>query len=293
MTVKIIPGVLIRHDPQQALPILFDSPHSGAIYPDAFRPLVPRAILRQAEDAFVDELYVSATDHGATLLVAQFPRCYIDTNRALEDLDPAMVEGGWPEARAGNRSIAMGSGLIWRTHYPDIPLYDRKLTRQDVQQRIDGYYRPYRNEFSAAYFALAERFGGIWHINCHSMPSSSSPKSPEGPGKRRPDIVLGDGNGTTCSAEFTGLAQRVFADAGYQVAINVPYNGADLVRVHSDPARQRHSLQIEINRALYMDEESLARHEGFERLRQATTALARTVAQYVGRELNMTSTRQP
>lgn len=287
LAVKVIAGVLVRRDPAQALPMLFDSPHSGAIYPDSFRPLVPRGRLRQAEDAFVDELYVAAPDHGATLIAAQFPRAFIDANRSLADLDPAMVEGGWPGAEhnrgAGNRKIAMGSGLIWRTHYPDLPLYERALSPEDVRNRIERYYRPYRKEVLEAYDSLAARFGALWHVNCHSMPSTSSAKSPEGPGVRRPDIVLGDGDGKTCEPAFTRLVRDVFADSGYAVSINLPYNGADLVRAHSDPARGRHSLQIEINRALYMDEASLARHEGFEKLRRACTEVAAAIAGHIRR----------
>lgn len=280
------PGVFLLRNPSgEALPLLFDSPHSGSTYPDDFRPLVPHADLRQAEDAFVDELYAAAPQHGATLLAALFPRSYIDANRALVDMDPDMVEGGWNGSTPNNKKIAMGSGLIWRTHYPDRPLYDRKLTRADVTHRIEQFYRPYRVELEDVHTALVARFGQVWHVNCHSMPSVSSPKSPEGPGVRRPDVVLGDGNGTTCSPEMTELVRRVFADAGYTVTINVPYNGADLVRAHSNPGEGRHSLQIEVNRALYMDEERVMRREGFDRLKDTATAVVVALADHARQHL--------
>jgi len=278
--------VFARRDPAgEVLPLLFDSPHSGAVYPPGFKTLITHPMLRQAEDAFVDELYDEAPGHGATLLSALFPRSFIDLNRALVDMDPDMIDGEWPAAPPGNRKIAMGSGLIWKTHYPDLPMYDAKLPLAEVRRRIDNYYRPYRDEFVALYNGLASRFGAVWHINCHSMPSMSSPKSPEGPGKRRPDVVLGDGNGTTCGIELTELAGRVFSDAGYHVTVNVPYNGADLVRAHSNPAQGRQSLQIELNRALYMDEERVLKHAGFDRLKTTTSKLAATLAAHARRKL--------
>lgn len=281
---KTIANVLIRRDPQgETVPLVFDSPHSGTIYPDDFRTLVPRPVLRQAEDAFVDELYDSAPTFGATFLAAMFPRSYIDANRSLADMDPGLVEGGWPQASANNRKVGMGSGLIWRTHYPDLQLYDRKLSQQEVSKRIDNFYRPYRDEFLAIYSGVAETFGHVYHVNCHSMPSVSSPKSPEGPGKRRPDIVLGDANGTTCAPEMVEVARRIFADAGYSVTINDPYNGADLIRAHSRPAEGRHSLQIELNRALYMDEERIERRDGFDKLKRTTTALIEALREFVNK----------
>lgn len=269
-----IPGVLaIRRPDAEPRPLFFDSPHSGSVYPPGFRTLVPLATLRQAEDAFVDELYAAAPRHGATLLAAQFPRSFIDANRALVDMDPDMVEGGWPLATPGNRKIAMGSGLIWRTHYPDLALYDRKLTREDVDRRIEGYFRPYRDAFLAIYDGLHAQFGRIVHINSHSMPSVSSPKSPEGPGRRRPDVVLGDANGTSCAADITELVRETFASRGLTVTVNDPYNGADLVRAHSNPAAGRHSLQIELNRALYVDEQRVEKSAGFAELQSVCTAV--------------------
>jgi N-formylglutamate amidohydrolase len=175
----------------------------------------------------------------------------------------------------------MGSGLIWRTHYPDLPLYPGKLSRADVVQRIERYYRPYRSALLAILDGMREHFGRWVHVNCHSMPSVSSPKSPEGPGKRRPDVVLGDADGTSCEPAITRLAHTIFADHGLSVTINDPYNGADLIRAHSDPAAGLHSLQVELNRALYMDEATVTKSGGFERLKRATTDLASGFADLV------------
>jgi N-formylglutamate amidohydrolase len=273
--------VFVRRDPAaDILPLVFDSPHSGSSYPDGFETLVPREVMRQAEDAFVDELYQAAPAHGATFLAALFPRSYIDLNRSLDDMDPDMVEGGWATGSRDNRKVRMGSGLIWKTHYPDLPLYARALTWADVATRIDNYYRPYRTELLSILDHMHRRFGRVVHVNCHSMPSVSSPKSPEGPGKRRPDVVLGDADGKSCAPEITELAKRVFSDHGYSVTINDPYNGADLIRAHSNPADNRHSLQIELNRALYMDEVAITRSTGFARLQQATTDLIAAFAAF-------------
>lgn len=280
----MIPGVLVRRDSvADALPLLFDSPHSGNVYPEGFETLVARDVLRQAEDAFVDELYDSAPRTGAAFLAALFPRVYIDLNRSLADMDPDLVEGGWPEGSTDNFKVRLGMGLIWRTHYPDLPLYPSKLSRDEVMRRIEGYYRPYREELLAMLDGLHARFGQVVHVNCHSMPSVSSLKSREGPGKRRPDVVLGDADGASCDPRLTRLAQDVFEGRGFGVAINDPYNGADLIRAHSDPAAGRHSLQIEINRALYMDETAIAKTPGFGRMREATTALIAAFADHVRR----------
>ena len=273
-----IPGVLTLVEPAgDEAPVMFDSPHSGNIFPADFASIVPELALRAAEDAFVDELYSQAPAQGAALLCAHFPRTYIDPNRAVTDLDAAMIEGDWPEPLApGDKTVKMGSGLVWRTCYPDLEMYDRKLTVAEVRHRIESYYRPYHAALAAHLNALHERHGKVWHVNCHSMPSLSSAKSPEGrAGIQRPEFVLGDRRGATCAPEFTELIRDTLARSGYDVRLNDPYNGAELVVAYSAPAAGRHSLQIEIKRALYMDEDTLSRNAGFAPLK---ANLARLIA---------------
>ncbi len=261
------------------VPLVLDSPHSGSVYPDDFRPQVPRTELRRVEDAFVDGLFAQAPDHGATLLAAEFPRSYIDPNRARDDLDLGMVDGRWPHRVAPSEKSRLGHGLIWRTYPSDRAMYDRALTADEVARRIDGYWRPYHEALRGALDAAYADFGAVWHLNCHSMPTGSSPTVPGSRG-RRADIVLGDRDGTSCSPAFTRFVRGVLQDMGYAVRINDPYRGAELVRAYGRPALERHSLQIEINRALYLREATVEATEGFAPLQRDMGRLVAAVADY-------------
>jgi N-formylglutamate amidohydrolase len=260
-----------------AAPAVFDSPHSGTRYPDDFATVLAPEILRRAEDAHVDELYRAAPDHGAPLLAALFPRSYIDPNRVLADLDSGLLAEPWPEPLAPTDKTRRGQGLIWRRAPPDHPLYDRRLTVAEVRHRIDAFYRPYHTALAGLLDAAHAQFGCVWHVNCHSMPSISTEMSPEGPGKARPDFVLGDRDGASCAPEFTHLVGATLSGLGYRVAVNDPYKGAELVRAYADPAAGRHSLQIEIKRALYMDEATFERNDGFARLQADLTRVVAAV----------------
>lgn len=279
---KILPGILFEREPHgEVLPLLFDSPHSGTIYPDDFDHVAPRQQMRQSEDSFVDQLYDAAPDYGAALIGALFPRIYVDPNRSAVDIDPALLEQDWPDESDPGPKCNLGVGLIWRLCPPGDPIYDRKLTVAEVRRRIENYHRPYQDAVAGGLDRLYRRFGAVWHVNCHSMPSVSTMMAAEGPGLRRPDITLGDIDATTCSAEFTALVYETLSGFGYDVTVNDPYKGAELVRAWSDPAAGRHSLQIEINRALYMDEAGLERNGGFAALHDHVTQLVGAVADYV------------
>ena len=278
-----IAGVLSVFDPDaDEVPVVFDSPHSGAAYPDDFGCIAPMANVRTAEDAFVDELYAAAPGKGATLLSAHFPRAYIDVDRSALDLDPDMLEGPWPEPLAPSaRTTKMGSGLVWTTCIPGIPMYDRKLSVAEVQRRIEIYYKPYHAALAQALDAKRRRFGRVWHVNCHSMVSVSSVKGPEGrAGVERPHFLLGDVDGTTCAPEFTDLVRANLAGSGYEVRINTPYTAAELVIAYADPANGRHGLTIDIKRDLYMDEEKIERTHGFAALKADVTRLIEAICDF-------------
>lgn len=260
----VIEDVLVRNDPiGRHLPVLFDSPHSGVSYPRDFAFTCPLSTLRQAEDTHVDELFVHAPEHGATLLCALFPRTYIDANRAADDIDPDLLDGVWPEPLFPSEKSLAGLGLIRTLCRPGMPLYDGRLTVAEVSARIDRYYRPYHFQVASILDGLSARFGAVWHVNCHSMPSTMGPGSAR---KIGADFVLGDRDGTTCEPGFVDLVAGVLRGLGYKVALNDPYKGVELVARYSNPARGRHSLQLEINRSLYMNEDTLERNEGFARL---------------------------
>ena len=262
------------------VPLVLDSPHSGTEYPDDFQPGVSLEALRQCEDSFVDELYASGPSLGATLIAARFPRAYIDPNRSILDLDTSLLDGAWPGPAIRSRKTELGIGLIWRILDSGDTIYGRKLTVDEVKQRIVRYHQPYQKAVKDALDHAHGHFGAVWHINCHSMPAVSGRISEEGPGKRRADFVLGDRDGTTCDGQFTNLVAGILRGMGYDVKINDPYKGVELVRAFSDPKAHRHSLQIEANRRLYMDEKTRERSPGFGELKANLDRMLAEVTRY-------------
>jgi N-formylglutamate deformylase len=262
------------------VPLVLDSPHSGTQYPEDFAPAVAMDELRRAEDAFVDELYGAGPSLGATLLAANFPRSYIDPNRSLLDVDTSLLDAPWPGPAIRSRKTELGIGLIWRVLDSGQPIYARRLSVEEVKNRIVRYHQPYQRAVKVALDEAHAHFGGVWHLNLHSMPALSSQISEEGPGKPRADFVLGDRDGSTCAPEFTALVGETLRAMGYDVKVNDPYKGVELVRAFSDPAAHRHSLQIEVNRRLYMDEATRERNAGFAELQANLSRLLEVVAAY-------------
>ena len=265
---------------QGHVPLVLDSPHSGNEYPADFGCALPVEKLRQAEDSYVDELYGAGPDVGATLIAARFPRSYIDPNRSVLDIDASLLEAAWPGPALPSPKTARGIGLIWRVLDTGEPIYTRKLAIDEVKQRIVKYHQPYQRAVKDALDRTHKHFGAVWHLNLHSMPAVSSSISEEGPGKSRADFVLGDRDGTTCEPEFTALVAEALRAMGYNVKINDPYKGVELVRAFSDPKAHRHSLQIEVNRRLYMDERTRERAAGFAGLQANLSKLLAQVAGY-------------
>jgi N-formylglutamate deformylase len=274
-----IPGVLWRQDPQGGeLPLVFDSPHSGSDYPDDFGFACDFSVLRSAEDAHVDALYDAAPAAGATLIAALFPRSYLDPNRATDDLDVALIEGEWPFPLAPSHKTLAGLGVVRRVARPGIPIYDRKLSVDEVLARFERCHGPYHRVLEEACDRLYRKFGAVWHVNCHSMPSPATKL-------RHADFILGDRDGTTCAPEFTRFAAQVLSERGYRVFVNEVYKGVEIVKRQGRPREGRHSLQIEVDRALYMDQRTQQPHEGFARLREEIGRLVAALAEFVEAQL--------
>lgn len=266
------------HGPAQAeVPLVLDSPHSGTRFPPDFGAAVTDFDLRDGEDCFIDQLYLPATVFGVPLLAAQFPRTYLDPNRHAGDIDLDLLDGDWPHAHVPSGKHRIGKALIWRTLDDGRPIYDRRLTVEEVAARIERCHRPYHGELARLFDDAHTRFGCVFHINCHSMPDVGGKMGEGGAGRRRADFVLGDRDGSTCAPEFTTHVADVLRGLGYRVAINDPYKGVELVRAFSDPARGRHSLQVEINKRLYMDEATRTPHAGYENLQGHLMTLVREV----------------
>ncbi|PBI90463.1 N-formylglutamate amidohydrolase [Variovorax boronicumulans] len=246
-------------------PLVLDSPHSGTVYPEDFRPVCELATLRRAEDTHVEKLYAFASDMGAAWIEAHFPRSYLDANRDMTEVDTTMLDGPWTDPVSTDprvlSKVRLGKGLIWKLTDEGLPIYDRPLTVAEVRQRIDQCWRPYHAAVAQAIDDAHARHGYSIHINCHSMPAIAGSHATDFPGLAHADFVIGDRDGSTADP---ALSQRLCAHlraCGYSVDYNHPYKGVELVRRHGDPAANRHSIQVEINRKLYMDEATLALDE--------------------------------
>ncbi len=283
-------NILTIRKPKRPAPLVLDSPHSGTAYPADFEYACAFGHLQYTEDRFIDELFSSAPDHGAALLLAHFPRSYIDPNRAADDIDPALLDGDWPGGQINptSRSNA-GIGLIRRLVKPGIPVYERKLPPEEIQRRLEQYYHPYHNALEALINETHYAFGQVYHINCHSMPASTAvPKRPTalmGYRAKSSDFVLGNRDAATCSAEFTHALRNFIKGLGYSVTINDPFKGVEIIERHSDPARGRHSIQLEINKALYMNEETFEKSKNYNALKGDIEKLVTFCAGYARAQL--------
>jgi len=269
--------LLIHRPTGAAAPLVFDSPHSGMEYPPDFAPAASREQIATTWDAHVDALYRGVTEAGAVLLAATFPRAYLDANRAADDIDQELLDAPWPEPVALSDHARRGMGLIRRYVLPGVPMYRRRLSVAEVRRRIDLYHTPYRAALGREIDAAAGRHGRVWHFNCHSMKSRGNAMNTDS-GRPRPDIVIGDRDGTSAEPAVTRWVTAYFTERGYRVQVNDPYRGADIVRAHGDPARGRSSVQIEINRAVYLDESTCELGLGFARLRDDLSGFAQAAA---------------
>lgn len=246
--------------------VVFASPHSGRNYPASFlhhAELDAREI-RSSEDAFVDLLYAAAPDHGAPLLTACAPRAYLDLNRGPDELDPALIAG--VRRAPHNPRIASGLGVIPRVVANGRPIYRGKLSLEEAHHRIAGFWRPYHDKLQTLLDEAGNRFGEAILIDCHSMPHEALENI--GPaGAPRPDVVLGDRFGAAAAAAIVDQVEAAFTRTGLRVARNMPFAGAFITQHYGRPARRQHAVQIEIDRALYMDEKRLEPNRDFDQFK--------------------------
>jgi N-formylglutamate deformylase len=264
------------------IPLVCDSPHSGTDYPDDFQFSVAFNELRRSEDTHVEKLWASVPQYGGELISANFPRSYIDPNRAVDDIDQAMLSAPWPnDCSPSKRCIELGNGLVFSKTTQLSAIYQRKLSVAEVQNRIDRYWRPYRESLKDALQSVARNHGLRWHLNLHSMPSNAYQRLGIVTDKKLADIVLGNVHGASCSAEFTQVVAELFAALGYSVAINDPYAGQDLLRQYGQPEQGFQSLQIEINRALYLNENTREPIARFSQLQTDIGQVLKGIAAYI------------
>lgn len=268
--------IIVERPAEQRIPFVFSSPHSGRYYPDNFvsgSNLDP-VTLRRSEDCFVEELFEGVVPLGAPLLQARFPRAYLDANREPYELDPTMfAEPLPPHVNTRSLRVAGGLGTIARVVADSAEIYREPLAYAVAEQRIHHLYMPFHEALRELLEQTVKSFGCAVLIDCHSMPSVGGPADDDD-GFDRPDIVLGDRYGTSCAASLTAEAERILKDLGYTVARNNPYAGGFNTEHYGRPSQGLHALQIEINRALYMDESKLERSRNFVRVRDDMAAFA-------------------
>jgi len=283
-SVEFDPPFRCAEPDRQRFPFVFNAPHAGAVYPAAFLAgshLSPVA-LRRSEDAFVDRLFANVVRLGAPLLTARFPRAYLDVNREPYELDPRMFEGRLPPyANTRSMRVAGGLGTIPRIVADGHDIYRGRLPVAEALRRIELLYKPYHRVLRTRLARTVESFGHVVLIDCHSMPSTSLNRED----LVRADFVLGDRYGTSCGGLLTDLVDAALRDRGYVVVRNKPYAGGFITEHYGAPALGRHSLQIEVNRALYMDERTLEPSKGFEQLAEDITDCFADVMMEVGGDL--------
>lgn len=262
---------------RQRLPMVFNSPHSGSVYPAEFLAAsrLSEQAIRRSEDSFVDELFGPVVDLGAPLLKANFPRAWLDVNREPYELDPSMFSGRLPTyANIRSVRVAGGLGTIARIVSETEEIYARPLAVEEALTRIERVYKPYHATLGRLLSATRASFGMAVLIDCHSMPSTVRGLI----GRTRPDIVIGDRYGSSCAPGLADLVCDIFVRYGYSVCRNKPYAGGYITEHYGKPAHGFHALQIEINRALYLDEQTLQRSDGFTRVREDLAAIVDTLA---------------
>ncbi|MDX2222386.1 MAG: N-formylglutamate amidohydrolase [Rhodospirillaceae bacterium] len=274
---RATPAIDVVEPDELVSPLVFASPHSGAVYPRDFvaQSSLELATLRKSEDSYVDELFADAVSLGAPMLRALFPRAYLDVNREPYELDPEMFDGPLPSfVNSSSARVAAGLGTVARIVATRREIYRGKLSFFEVEQRLATFYRPYHHALRGLVARAHERFGFCVLVDCHSMPSSGLPVDADG-SPAGIDFVLGDRNGLSCHPLVTEAIEQTLDAMGYRVMRNNPYSGGFTTQHYGDPANGFHTIQVEINRALYMDEASLQRRAGFPRLRADLAALIR------------------
>lgn len=270
--------------------LVCDSPHSGTQYPDDFGYAVALNDLRLCEDTHVEGLWSGVPEVGGALLHAHFPRSYIDANRASTDIEAALLSEPWPgELRPSDRCTRLGNGLLYSKTTTLTPIYARRLSVGEVRHRIESCWQPYREALRALIERTRTRHGRAWHLNLHSMPSNAYARLGLDSSRPLADVVLGDLRGVSCSAAFTRCVGGAFECLGYTVAINDPYIGQDLLREHGRPESGCESLQIELNRKLYLDETTRERSARFERMRHDIDRVLQEIARFVRAEIGASS----
>ena len=258
-------------------PIIFNSPHSGSVYPDEFLSAsrIDLPGLRRSEDSFMDELIGGLSDRGFPTVTVNFPRSYVDVNREPYELDPRMFAGRLPSfANTRSMRVAGGLGTIPRVVGDGQEIYRERLSVDDALARIEALYKPYHRALRRLINKAHQAFGTVVVVDCHSMPSIGVSRDEP----RRPDVVIGDRYGTSCAPMLADMIEETMGRLGYSVGRNKPYAGGFITEHYGNPASGLHSVQLELNRAIYMDERRRERGARFAQVVKDFVILAEALA---------------
>ncbi len=275
---------VIREPSRLAAPVVFNVPHAGRDYYAHFLSAsrLDALTLRRSEDAFVDDLFAGVLGLGAPLMIARFPRAFLDVNREPYELDPRLFEGRLPPfANTRSMRVAGGLGTIPRIVGDGREIYPGRIPADEGLARIEGFYKPYHQSLRALVMRTAREFGVAALIDCHSMPSAGLARD----GGRRPDVILGDRFGTSCAGALTDRVERELRRHGFHVVRNKPYAGGFITEHYGEPLAGRHALQVEINRALYMNERTLEPTNQYGRLAETLTGVFKAVIPHLADDL--------
>ncbi|MGD9861834.1 MAG: N-formylglutamate amidohydrolase [Pseudodonghicola sp.] len=264
--------------------VVFASPHSGCDYPEGFvrASMLDRHAIRSSEDAFVDRLFACAPDFGAPLLCARAPRAFVDFNRSPDELDPALIEG--VRRHGHNPRVASGLGVIPRVVSNGRAIYRGKIPMSEAQDRLDHCWRPYHAALQDLLDQAHHLFGQAILIDCHSMPHEAMDGVARN-GLPRPEIVLGDRFGAAADGSVVERVEAAFVAAGLTVSRNAPFAGAYVAQAYGRPSRHQHAIQIEIDRAIYMDERRIEPNANFDAFRSLLRGIVAEIAAIGYREL--------
>ena len=271
-----------KEPPRDTSCVVFASPHSGSDYPASMmrRTILSSRMVRSSEDAFVDRLFDCAPEYGARFIKASAPRAFVDLNRSPEELDPALIEG--VRRKGHNPRVASGLGVIPRVVANGRAIYRGKLSLKEAQQRLETYWHPYHARLRTMLDAAHQYHGQAVLIDCHSMPHEAV-EGVARTGVRRPEIVLGDRFGAAASGSVVDRIEAAFVNQGFVVARNAPFAGAYITQAYGRPAGGRHAVQVELDRALYMDEARVEPNAQFDDVRRAVRAAVAEIA-LIGQE---------
>jgi N-formylglutamate amidohydrolase len=258
-------------------PIIFNSPHSGSAYPDAFlnASRIDLPSLRRSEDSFIDELIGALSERGFAVVRVHFPRSYVDVNREPYELDPRMFAGRLPSfANTRSMRVAGGLGTIPRVVGDGQEIYRERLLVDDALSRIETLYKPYHRALRRLISRVHQAFGTVMVVDCHSMPSIGVSRDEP----RRPDVVIGDRYGTSCAPLLPDRIEETMSRLGYSVGRNKPYAGGFITEHYGNPASGLHAVQLELNRAIYMDERRREKGPRFAQVAADFTVLAEALA---------------